>query len=274
MPTKLLPPFTAVRLAWAITGKFSKDETTKSTALIAEDALKRIQTQAAQDVAEQQYVSEAVATIEATLRSLDVIYKGRELNFEENQKLRDAYMETMKENIDFGTKAQDFMKSLPTMAITGAGTAIPFGNYLADLLNVPDGQMGAFIWALGLAMAGAGHLIHTGVVRAMRKRTQTLYVKQDYERNLYYDQYVGRVAVTLTSLYFDLDRVHQTVFGVPYPVATGDGTKIVEDTLRGVRPTMCKYVHAHMADGTITPSLWAVCESGGVPATQCRYWKG
>ena len=203
MTTKLLPAFTAVRLAWAISGKSSNDETTQLTATIAEQALKPIQTQAAQDPKENQYVVEAAATIQATLRSLDVIY-----------------------------------------------------------------------WAFGLAMAGLGHVVHRGIVRAMRERTQLLYVHQDYERNLYYEQYVSRVAITLTSLYLDIDRIHQTVFGAPYPVAVGDATSIVEDLLRGVRPTMCKHAHKHMRAGIITPGLWTLCETGGLPATQCRHWEG
>ena len=276
MTTKLLPAFTAVRLAWAISGKSSNDETTQLTATIAEQALKPIQTQAAQDPKENQYVVEAAATIQATLRSLDVIYKGRELNFEENEKLREALMENVRENIEFGNKAQDFLKSLPTMAITGAGATITVGNYLASWLSLSSSATGttAFLWAFGLAMAGLGHVVHRGIVRAMRERTQLLYVHQDYERNLYYEQYVSRVAITLTSLYLDIDRIHQTVFGAPYPVAVGDATSIVEDLLRGVRPTMCKHAHKHMRAGIITPGLWTLCETGGLPATQCRHWEG
>lgn len=273
MPTTLLPPFTGVRLAWAVTGRFSKDETTKATATIAEQALKSLQAQAAREPKETQYIGEAVATIESSLRSLDIIYKGRELNFEENQKLRDAYMETVKENLEFGKRAQDFLKSLPTMAITGAGATITFGSHLGSWLGVPQTQTTGFLWVLGLGMAAVGHLIHTGIVRAMRKRTQMLYVRQDYERNLYYEQYVTRVAVTLTSLYLDLDRIHQTVFGDPYPVSVGDATTIVADLLKGVRPTMCKYAHKHMRDRVITPALWTLCETGGSPATECRHWE-
>ncbi len=221
MATTLLSPFIGIRLAWAITGKFSNDETSKVSATVAEQALKSIRTEAAKDPKEGQYVAQSEAAIEASMRSLEIIHKGRELNFEENKKLRDAYMETVKENIEFGNKAQDFLKSLPTMAITGAGATITFGGYLASRIGVPEASTTAFLWALGVAMAGVGYLIHMGVVRAMRRRTQMLLVQQDYDRNLYYEQYMSRVAMTLTSLYLDLDRIHQVVFGAPYPVSDG-----------------------------------------------------
>jgi hypothetical protein len=273
MTTTLLPPFTGVRLAWAIAARFSKEEQTQLSADISEQVLKSIQDQAASDPKENQYVREAVATIEASLRGLDIVYKGRQLNFEENEKLRKAFMENAKENIEFGTKARDYLKSLPTMAITGAGTAIPFGNLVASWFSVPSEYTTAFLWAFGLGAAGAGHLIYTGVIRAMRKETQMHYVQQDYERNLYYEQYVSRVSAILTSLYLDLDRIHRNVFGDPYPVSEGDAASIVADVLKGVRPTMCKYAHKHI-EKIITPALWALCESGGDPAKQCVHWEG
>jgi len=138
MTTKLLPPFTGVRLAWAIASKFSKDDDTKLSATIAEEALKSIKSQAPQDPKEDEYIGGASATIEASLRGLDIVYKGRQLNFEENDKLRKAFMENAKENIEFGTKTRDYLKSLPTMAITGAGTTIPFGNLVASWFSVPQ----------------------------------------------------------------------------------------------------------------------------------------
>jgi len=274
MTTRLLSPLAGVRLAWAMTGKFSTDEKTRLAATMAEQALKPIQTQAAQDPKEHQYLLQAVGAIEASLRSLDIITKGRELNFEENEKLRAAYMENVKENIEFGSKARDLLRSLPTMAITGAGGVITFGPSLATWLQIPNTAIAVFLGVLALGFAGAGHLIYAGIVRAMQKRTQMLYVQQDYERNLYYEQYVSRSTVVLTSLYLDLDRIHEAIFGQSYPVSDGGAIVIVEDLLKGVRSPMCKYAHKHMRNGVITPALWTLCETGGDPATLCRYWEG
>ena len=41
--TSFLPPFTAIRMVWALTGSFSNDEHSKHAALLAESRLKDIQ---------------------------------------------------------------------------------------------------------------------------------------------------------------------------------------------------------------------------------------
>jgi hypothetical protein len=89
---------------------------------------------------------------------------------------------------------------------------------------------------------------------------------------LYYDQYLTRVATTLTSLYLDLDRIHKNVFGQSYPV-DADVQVIVNEMLEGVRSTFCDYIHKHMNEEKITPELWSLCETG--KATEgCFFWEG
>jgi hypothetical protein len=51
--------------------------------------------------------------------------------------------------------------------------------------------------------------------------------------------------------------------------------QIIEDMLRGVRPTFCKYVHKHMREKKITPELWPRCETGTPEAIKsCPFWEG
>jgi len=88
--TTLLPPITAIRMIWARTGAFSNDEHSKLSAVLTEAALKDIKDRAEKDDKEREYVISAIATMDASLRSLDTIYKGRELNFQENERLRSA----------------------------------------------------------------------------------------------------------------------------------------------------------------------------------------
>lgn len=260
----LLPPVTAIRMVWALTGKFSDNEESKITATLTEAILKSIQERADKDEREREYVSSAVAAMYATLRTLDIIHKGRELNFKENEKLREAYLDSVRENLEFGKKFDHFIRSLPAITIGGAG-----GVTLAEAFGIS----GVMLWALTLALGAAGYIVNLGIVRSMRKRKQMLYVIQDYERSLYYDQYVTRVSVTLSSLYLDLDRIHKTVFGESYPVDR-EIKSIIEDILKGVRPTFCRYVHKHMREKKIKPELWTICETGKEEATKkCPYWE-
>ncbi len=261
--TTLLPPVTAVRMTWARTGAFPGDEHSKHSTLLAEAALKQIRDRAENDDLERAYVNSAIATMDACLRNLATIYKGRELNFEENGKLRKAYLESVKENLEFGNKARDFLKSLPSMAVTAGGGVTVIEAIGID--RIP-------IWALSLLLAGLGYLVNLIVVRKMRRRTQMLYVKEDYDRDLYFEQYVRRVSATLETLYLDLDRIHRNIFKSPYPVDRS-AKEITDGLLSGVGTTFCRYMHKHMNEKRITPELWPVCESGNPEATEsCRFW--
>jgi len=270
--TTLFPPFTAIRIAWAITGKFTKEEESKLSAAIAEDNLKEIKNRAAAiGSKEQQYIDGAISTTLSTLRSLEIVLKGRNLNFDENQKVKDIYLENIKDNITFGNTVKDFFKSLPTMSITtGIGTISV--TQLLDKLS--GGKTDSITWVfIALACAGAGYLINLAVKRAMREKIQLQYISQDYERNIYFEQYINRIQIILTSLYEDIDRIHTNIFGNPYPEKR-KSYEITDDLLRGVRSTMCEFVHKHMKEKVITPDLWPICEAGGKITKQCKLWEG
>ena len=266
----LLPPFTAVSMMWACTGKFAKEEQSQKLAEFIKESIKDIEESADThpDPREKRYIGGAIPTMSSCLRSLDTIYKGRQLNFDEVDKIRDVYLENVKENLEFGKNAKDFLKSLPTMTISTAG-----GLSLIQILKPVSPQI---LWGLGLAFAGAGYVLNWIIVRSTRKRTQKLYIKEDYDRDLYYDQYITRVETTLRSLYRDIDRIHKSVFGKSYPVEAGeDAEKIVNDLLSGVRPTFCPNIQKHMYKKLITPELWSLCETGDDEAViQCPLWEG
>ncbi len=238
-------------------------------ATYVEDVLKSIEQQASSISSEEKsYVTSAVATMKASMRSLDTAYKGRDLNFEENEKLRTAYLESVKESLSFGSKAQDFLKSLPTMTIGAAG-----GVTVAQALGIS----GITLWGVGLVLAALGYLVNLWFVRRARRQTQMLYVSQDYERGLYFEQYLARVTTILLGLFLDLERIHKRVFQENYEADTSPSTvqSFIDAVLAGVHSTFCPFVHKHMAEKKVTPELWTRCESGNAEATRmCPLWEG
>jgi len=266
--TNLLPTATAVRLAWALSGKFSNDDTSKMMATFAEIDLKNLEDKAANSTAEEKsYVNSATITIRSSLRSLETVYKGRELNFSENEKLREANLESIKDSLNFGNTAKDFLKSLPTMTIGAAG-----GVTVAKAIGIDSGLA---LWAIGVALAAVGYMLNFFIVRAIRRKKQKLYVLQDYDRGLYYSQYVNRVKLILSGLFLDIESIHYRVFKENFETdITSDAImNQVEHILAGVNGTYCKYVHKHMAENKITPELWATCESGQEDAVKsCPFY--
>ena len=266
-----LSPLASVGLAWTIAGKFTSEPESKMTAQLAEDRLKAALESVGAGTVEQQYLSRVETAILAAVRNLEVIYKGRELNFAENERLRQAYMENVRENIEFGRNARSYLKALPTMAIAGPGGTALLVNNLPQRLTGEHETL--FLWLLGAALSGIGYWIYRGVMFLSRKRTQTLYVQQDCERNLYYSSYVTRVEVVLAGLYSHVDRVHSQTFGAPYPHSEGNAATVVGELLAGIQPRMCRYVHEHMRAGVVTPELWPLCEAGGEGVESCPHWR-
>ena len=130
------------------------------------------------------------------------------------------------------------------------------------------------MWVAGLGCASIGFLVNVFLVRKMGKRRQKLYIKQEYGRSIYYDQYISRVNLILKSLYIDLNRIHDNIFGNEYPVNDDFGNDVVSDLLNGVKATFCKYVHKHMDEKKITPELWLLCEADSKNAEEkCKFWE-
>ncbi|MBU1243342.1 hypothetical protein KJ612_09085 [Myxococcota bacterium] len=267
--TALLPSVTAIRMVWSMTGLFSNDTTSIAMAQYVENSLKSIEDQAQQAAPEEKaYITGAIAAMKASLRSLDTAYKGRTLNFEENEQLRSAYLEEIKESLAFGTKAKDYLNALPMMAAGSAG-----GATLANFLN----KSSIDPWLFGLLAAAVGFWINLWISRHSRRKRQILYVHQDYERTLYFDQYNDRVVVTLRGLFMDLERLHKRSFGENFEEDVTPGTieKIIEDILAGVKSTFCPFTHKHMREKKITPELWTLCECGNPAAcAACPFWEG
>ena len=279
--TRLLPPPTAVRLAWALTGSFVKDNTeSKDIASESKKLLDDIIERARENDKEEKgkkgeenvetgYVQNAATDIEATMRTLDTIYKGRELNLQENDKLRAVNLDNIKEDVQFGRNAKDFMKSLPAMAIT-SGTGTITLNKLLENHNLPDWTP----WIIGLVFAGIGFGINAWITRQSAVRKQKLYINQDYERSMYYQQYITRVRTALINLYTDIDRLHNRFFKKKYPLDESEtATTVVENMLRGAMPTLCVHIHKHIREGIVTPDTWTLCEAGGEAARECKFYE-
>jgi hypothetical protein len=255
-------------MVWARTGSFSEDAHSKLSSTLSEASMKDLGSRVEQDESERRYIVGALAAMDACLRNLDIIYKKRSQDFQENERLRNAYFETVKDNLDFGSRARDFLKSLPAVAIGGAG-----GLTLTQALGMTGNDL--WLWVFGLTLAAAGYLVNLVVVRIMRRKKQRIYLMLDYEKGLYFEQYLNRAAVLLTSLVRDLDRIHKKVFGLGYPNVSEDSGEMLSGIFNGIRTEFCPYVHRHMRGGKITPELWPVCEVGGPAArADCAYWEG
>lgn len=278
--TNLLPPLKAVQITWARTGAFSEAFHSQQYAEDANKELKDIKNRAKNNKNEEEYVSNAIALIEANLRNLDNIYKLRNLNFEDNQKLRSTHLDYVKQSLDFGIKTKDFLKSIPSIALGGAG-----GITLAQIIGASSVQL----WIAGLFFAGLGYLINWIIIKNMRVEKQWLYIQQDYERSLYFEEYLNKAYIILKNLYNDVYQEHENIFKNKYPT-NESSNELIKNFLKGIQPTFCKHIKKHLKNNNVEDrkgnpitgrklkklicEQWTYCETGNLEGTKnCPLWR-
>jgi len=278
----LLDPLTAVRLVWAITGGFPKsrllkkkeeadlkESDTPPTALThysninADEAnilLTKIVTESEKDVPEKEYVTKSVIAMRASLRNLGTIYNGRELNFKENEVLRDAYVESIKASIEFGKNIKDYAIGIPT-AVVGALASVGVSLILSDLtgkqLNSTDLYLVAIVFGL------LGYLYYWVQIKIGYHANFRDLMQQELERDVYYEQYLYRVHRQLQELFTELNTIHYEVFHNPYSEnSETEGREAITNLIKNLCPTACENVcYCSREKGTNT-DRWAWCETG------------
>jgi hypothetical protein len=267
MATRFLTPMTAVEIAWARTGQFSSSPHSEQMGHQANARLKKIEEDASKEPRDCDYVQQVVSAMDATHRTLDTIYKGRELNFKENEKLRQSSLDSIQDVVQFGTRAKDFVRSLPGLAIGSAG-GVTLLNALYPGDSIPD----YVTWAAGVGAAALGYLVFQAAMLLSRRWKEQNYIREDYDRGLYYQQYVKRTEVALRGLYDEACAAHRRAFDED--VCGDDGTEL-NTYLDALQPTFCRYVHEHMRRGVVRCKHWPMCETGGPPESNrdaCDWW--
>jgi len=273
--TKLIPPETAVRNAWARTSQLSSNEAVRLDADRAKKQMDNIKKWADEkDDEEKKYVNQVYSAIESAYRNLVTAINGRDLNFAEVDKLREKQMENLEYASTFSSELQSLVPRISGMTVGGA-TGGALVSALVESLFPPS--LKHYAMPLVLAFGAAiGYLAHGMIVVPwVRRQKQRELIKSDHDRILYYRQYVTRVRTTLKALYDEVDELHLGIFEGTYD-EKADANKVVDRVLVGMEPSMCKYVADHIGVGRngkclITPDFWSMCETNQ-DVEKCKYW--
>jgi len=282
----ILPPSIAVSLTWQFTSIFSENSSYKLIKGDYENILNGL-IDLAKEVdkkdpkkkdLEQRYVKSSIILIKSALRNLQIIIDGRNLNFKEENELRQKSQDLIDNFSTFSRNLQSIIPRLGSVTVAGAAGGIPIATLVTDLLEkwIPKDVVG-LIFPLTIAgVAGIGYIVNSVVITPyLIKRFQSEKIRADYHRNLYFEQFIDKSQLVLVDLYCQICQIHDQIFQNSKSDKTkNDAEKFVENLLAGSRGRMCKYVHKHMQDKKvkITDKLWALCETGhGI--SECEYYK-
>ena len=218
------------------------------------------------------YLDRIKIAMSVALRNLNVVYKGRNLDFQENEKLRNAYLEAIRADVEFGTGIHEFLRNLPAM-VTGSIVAIIVGMTVGSETDISQytGLQKILAGAVILVAALIGFWVKRLFTWLSVKKKKRLYVLQDYERNLYFKNYLKKGEKILQELLMELHTIHNGIFKTKSQGLMED-KKEVSRMVMQQHPTWCKYIYQHRRENKITPEVWAYCENGNEIAKElCCY---
>jgi hypothetical protein len=207
--TMYLPPEVAVKIAWELSGQYSSNPIERNIAHSTNEKLRALGERVSRlnpNSKEAQYVSAALALIGATERTLQTTISGRDLNMKEEDQLREESQKNILYFSQFSSNLQSIIPRIGSMTIVGAGGGIAVTELFEQVLQeLPD-----YVLPLTIAFAAAvGYLLHgLVVVPIVKRKLQRDKIQADYNRDLYYTQYVNRAKETLKDLYMSLERLH------------------------------------------------------------------
>ena len=278
----IIPPIlpeTAVEWAWGLTHSFSTSKEGKgigeSISLDIRSRMKRIrdEVEAEENTGRESdlvYVNAVMAAVDSTARNLGIIIAGRNLNFKGVDDLRDARQDNVKAAERLSKDAQSYV---PRLFAAGGGLSAPFVLLEFFGITLPA----AVVVALGVIAAGVAYLLFQVLV-APRRRTaaQKVLIDADYQRNVYYSQYLSSSRSALQSLLENVLHFHRRVYGLVYDSRYNDLNNVkgfVAGVMGGPHadPKRCPHIDEHYHERIITPVLWPSCDSGE-GAEKCPFY--
>ncbi|MFZ5939823.1 MAG: hypothetical protein ACOYXB_04545 [Bacteroidota bacterium] len=258
-------PLQAVMLLWSAAGHFGKDDPANGTTIIT-GMLASLKTVSEGRDKEQAYLQYSELRLTAALRNAEMIYKGRQLNYEENIQLRKAYLESLQEDHTIQGQLKDALKSLPAITIGGSGG-------IALIQTAGDDPGTAAVVFSGLIFGAIGFIVKKLFSQWLLSRKQRNNIRQDYETSAYYEHYLNRMESLMISVADDLNAAHRDIIGnSPAETDHNTLTEAVKELLSTARPVSCPCLHEHIRKNLIRPNLWHLCETGLPRCRNCRHF--
>jgi len=212
------------------------------------------------------YIDAIYAAINSCVRTLHIIIRGRDTNFKEVDKLKEVYLAKAEAITTFSGNLQSAFGRIATITIGGTSATAIVAYYFP---NLPT-----FVFPLVLAAAGAISFgVHEQFVKPwQQKENVKASIRNDYQRNLYYQQYVRRTKDALTRLFKETLDLYKEIYDGSYdpkydiPKNREEFTDNLLGPLGFNIPYICPNIHDCFAKGIILDKKnldrWPTCESG------------
>ncbi|MDI6886193.1 MAG: hypothetical protein QMD22_07640 [archaeon] len=284
-------PEEAVSLAWALTLSYSRflregdknksEEQSERTKLPQEIDGEKIRTSMEQfknsyQGGERQFLEQLYISIWYAVRDLIAVRNGRDLNFDQCDRLRKVQLDAIEGYTTFSLKAQSLIPRLFGIGVSGITFGeLTWGQGITKLTSSPTFQFGLIV--------GIPVLLYVCLEVIMRVPLvwlkQIELIRNDYDRDVYYDHYLWKSADVLRELAYNALRLCAIYYPDIYYYEIGENQnmgslkdplceaaeKIVPKPIIKRCDKLDKCYHLDLRvlkRRRITTNRWSMCKSG------------
>ena len=220
-----------------------------------------------------QYMDNVLAAIDGTVRTLLIIIRGRNKNFEETDSLMEMYIKKNESINNFTLSFQSAFGRVASMTFGGTSATAIVATLFPDLA----------VWIFPLILSGCGALFYGfyELVATPRKdrENRKARIRNDYQRDVYFLNYIERCKSALVGLLLNTFSAYETIYDKSYVNSAKSklndtetmrakrnyAEKIVENALAPLgRKYYCDNIHECYRNKVFINdfNIWANCESG------------
>jgi hypothetical protein len=222
------------------------------------------------DPNDEKYMDAIFNAVDSCVRTLLVIIRGRDTNFKETDSLMDMYIKSNESISSFTLSLQSAFGRVAGMTFGGtSATAI----VMTLFPNLP-------VWVFPLTLSAMGAISYALyellVTPWKQKKNMAARIKNDYQRDIYFQQYVRRCRDALVGLLMNAFSIYKQVYGVHYDdsfknieIQRKFAENVVDDALGSLDlKYSCEDIHdcydkkIFLTNESIELGRWATCESG------------
>ena len=219
---------------------------------------------------DKKYMNAVFSAVDSCVRTLLVIIRGRDKNFEETDSLMEMYIKNNESISSFTLSLQSAFGRFAGMTFGGtSATAI----VMTLFPNLP-------VWVFPLTLSAMGAisyaLYEVFVTPWKLKKNMIARIKNDYQRDIYFQSYVNRCRDTLVGLLMNTFTIYKQIYEVHYDDSFDNietqrkfANNAVNDSLGSLGlKYCCEDIHdcyekkVFLTNESIERGRWATCESG------------
>lgn len=267
-------PRQVVQFAWGLTIEHSSARDVDLQAKEIRDRMDEIKSNVykTEDKKDILYIDNIYPAIANCVRTLLIIIRGRNTNFEETDSLSRMYIKNIESISRFTLDLQSAVGRITTMTFGGSSVGVILAYFFP---NLP-----AFFLPFAVATAAAGaYALHELIIKPInRGMIEKVKIQNDYKRNLYYQQYVRRSKIALTAVFEEALYLYEEIYKDKYDKKydnKANREKFIENMMKSLEfKFTCEYIHDCYADKIflINKERWETCESGE-GCEKCDEWK-